>query len=202
MIQRIKAQLGKAAGLVLIFTLICGVIYTLAVTGISQLLFPIQANGSMIEVDGKVYGSELLGQQYTDEAHMWGRIMNIEAATFTNDEGEMMMYAWAGNISPASDEYEALIAQRVEAIQAAHPQMKDQPIPVDLVTMSGSGLDPHISVAAAQYQASRLAENNNMTLTEIDAIIEACTEDKFLGFFGEGCVNVLKVNLMLDGILE
>ena len=128
--------------------------------------------------------------------------MNIEAATFTNDEGEMMMYAWAGNISPASDEYEALIAQRVEAIQAAHPQMKGQPIPVDLVTMSGSGLDPHISVAAAQYQAARLAENNNMTLTEIDAIIEACTEDKFLGFFGEGCVNVLKVNLMLDGILE
>ena len=202
MIQTIKAQLGKAAGLVLIFTLICGVIYTLAVTGISQLLFPIQANGSMIEVDGKVYGSELLGQQYTDEAHMWGRIMNIEAATFTNDEGEMMMYAWAGNISPASDEYEVLIAQRVEAIQAAHPQMKDQPIQVDLVTMSGSGLDPHISVAAAQYQAARLAENNNMTLTEIDAIIEACTEDKFLGFFGEGCVNVLKVNLMLDGILE
>ena len=102
MIQTIKAQLGKAVGLVLIFTLICGVVYTLAVTGISQLLFPIQANGSMIEVDGKVYGSELLGQQYTDEAHMWGRIMKIEATTFTNEDGEPVMYAWSENISPAS----------------------------------------------------------------------------------------------------
>lgn len=202
MIQAFKEQLSKAVGFILIFTLICGLLYTLAVTGISQLAFPVQANGSLIEIDGKYYGSELLGQQYTDRNHMWGRIMNIETTTFKDENGESLMYAWAGNMSPASDEYEALITQRISNIKEAHPEMKDQPIPVDLVTMSGSGLDPHISVAAAQYQINRLAANNHLSIEEVEAIIQACTEQKFLGIFGEETVNVLKVNLMLDGILE
>lgn len=202
MIQALKEQMRKAVGFILIFTLICGLFYTLAVTGISQLVFPAKANGSLIEIDGQYYGSELLGQQYTDMNHMWGRIMNIETTTFKDENGQPLMYAWASNISPASDEYEVLISQRVDAIKEAHPDMKDQPVPVDLVTMSGSGLDPHISLAAAQYQISRLAKNNNLTTEEVEAIIQACTEGKFLGIFGEATVNVLKVNLMLDGILE
>lgn len=202
MIQAFKEQLCKAVGSILIFTLICGLFYTLAVTGISQLAFPAKANGSLIEIEGQYYGSELLGQQYMDSNHMWGRIMNIETTTFKDDNGNALMYAWAGNISPASDEYEALISQRVDAIKASHPDMQDQPVPVDLVTMSGSGLDPHISLAAAEYQVSRLAKNNNMSEDEVKAIIQACTEGKFLGIFKEATVNVLKVNLMLDGILE
>lgn len=202
MIQAFKEQLSKAVGFILIFTLICGLFYTFAVTGISQLAFPTKANGSLIEIEGQYYGSELLAQQYTDSNHMWGRIMNIETTTFKDENGEPLMYAWAGNMNPASDEYEALISQRVNAIKEAHPEMKDQPIPVDLVTMSGSGLDPHISLAAAQYQSLRLAENNNLSIEEVESIIKACTEGKFLGIFGEETVNVLKVNLMLEGILE
>lgn len=197
-----KHAVPRAISLVLIFTVICGVLYTLAVTGVAQVLFPHQANGSIIEVDGKKYGSELLGQYYTDEDHMWGRIMKIDTATFTDEEGNNLMYSFPSNLSPASEEYEELVAERVAQIRIAHPEKGDQPIPVDLVTGSGSGLDPHISVAAAEYQVTRLAQNNNMTEDEVQQIIEKCTDHRLLGIFGEETVNVLEVNLMLDGILE
>lgn len=197
-----KHAVPRAISLVLIFTVICGVLYTLAVTGVAQILFPYQANGSIIEVDGKKYGSELLGQYYTDEDHMWGRIMKIDTATFTDEEGNNLMYSFPSNLSPASEEYEELVAERVEQIRAAHPEKGDQPIPVDLVTGSGSGLDPHISVAAAEYQVNRIAQNNNMTEDKVRQIIEKCTGHRLLGIFGEETVNVLEVNLMLDGILE
>ncbi|MBS1348097.1 MAG: potassium-transporting ATPase subunit KdpC [Firmicutes bacterium] len=197
-----KHAVPRAISLVLIFTVICGVLYTLAVTGVAQVLFPHQANGSIIEVDGKKYGSELLGQYYTDEDHMWGRIMKIDTATFTDEEGNDLMYSFPSNLSPASEEYEELVAERVVKIRAAHPEKGDQPIPVDLVTGSGSGLDPHISVAAAEYQVTRIAQNNNMTENEVRQIIEKCTDHRLLGILGEETVNVLEVNLMLDGILE
>ena len=123
-------------------------------------------------------------------------------STFVDDEGNAMMYSFPSNISPASQEYEELVAKRAEMIKEAHPEKGDEPIPSDLVTCSGSGLDPDISVAAAQYQVERLAENNDMTTEEVEEIIEKCTNHKFLGIFGEETVNVLKVNLMLEGILE
>lgn len=187
--------------MVLIFTLICGVVYTAAVTGIAQLVFPEKANGSIIEVDGKKYGCELLGQEYTDESHMWGRIMNIDTSTFTDENGNRLMYAWPSNLSPASEEYATLVKERVDMIQTANPEMKDEAIPVDLVTCSGSGLDPEISLAAAEYQVKRLAKSNDMTEDEVQSIIDECTNHRFFGVFGEQTVNVLKVNLMLDGIL-
>lgn len=149
----------------------------------------------------KKYGSELLGQQYTDEKHMWGRIMNIDTSTYIDDNGQALVYAAPSNINPASAEYEALVAERTEKIRAAHPEKGGQPIPVDLVTCSGSGLDPHISVAAARYQADRIASRNNMTADEVNEIIDKYTTGRFLGIFGEPVVNVLKVNLALDGIL-
>lgn len=186
----------------LIFTFVCGFLYTGLVTGIAQLLFPDKANGSIIEVDGKRYGCALLGQQYTDDAHMWGRIMNIDVSTFRDEDGNTLMYASPSNLSPASEEYKALVAERVERLRDANPEMGDTAIPVDLVTCSGSGLDPHISPAAAEYQVARLARANHMTEDEVRAIIEKCTDGRFLGLFGEDTVNVLKVNLMLDGILE
>ncbi len=104
--------------------------------------------------------------------------------------------------SPASDAYEQMVAERVNKIRAANPKMQDTPIPVDLVTCSGSGLDPGISPAAAEYQIPRLAEENKMTEEQVQTIIDKCSEGKFLGIFGEKTVNVLKVNLMLDGILK
>lgn len=199
--KTLKKVLPRAAVIFLIFTLLCGVVYTGVVTGIAQLIFPYKANGSIIEVDGKKYGCELLGQQYTDDGHMWGRIMNIDVSTYKDENGKTLMYAAPSNLSPASEEYEALVKERVEKLRAANPDMDETAIPVDLVTCSGSGLDPHISPAAAEYQVARIARANNMTEDEVREIIKKCTDGKFLGVLGEENVNVLKVNLMLDGIM-
>ena len=200
--KELKTVFPKALTIFLIFTFVCGILYTGVVTGVAQLFFPEKANGSIIEVDGKKYGCELLGQQYTDDAHMWGRIMNIDVSTYKDESGHTLMYAAPSNLSPASEEYDALVAERVEKLRAANPDMDETAIPVDLVTCSGSGLDPHISPAAAEYQVARIAKANDMTEDEVRAIIEKCTDGRFLGLFGEETVNVLKVNLMLDGILE
>ena len=200
--KELKSTLTKALTIFLIFTFVCGILYTGVVTGVAQLFFPDKANGSIIEIDGRKYGCELLGQQYTDDAHMWGRIMNIDVSTYKDENGHTLMYAAPSNLSPASEEYEALVAERVEKLRAENPDMDETAIPVDLVTCSGSGLDPHISPAAAEYQVARIAKANDMTEDEVQAIIEKCTDGRFLGLFGEETVNVLKVNLMLDGILE
>ena len=190
---------GKAAGMVLAMTLICGILYTTVVTGASQLFFSDKANGSIIEIDGKKYGCELLAQEFTGEEYMWGRIMNVSA--FTDQDGNTKMYSGPSNLSPESQEYKELVEQRVEKIKEANPDADKEQIPEDLVTCSGSGLDPDISVAAAEYQVPRLAKANQMTEDEIQDIIEKCTNHKILGLFGEETVNVLKVNLMLEGIL-
>lgn len=197
-----KGVLPKAMVIFIIFTLLCGVVYTGVVTAFAQILFPDKANGSIIEIDGKKYGCELLGQQYTDNAHMWGRIMNVDVSTFKDKNGKILMYAAPSNISPASDEYREIVAERVKMIHTANPDMNKKAIPVDLVTCSGSGLDPHISPAAAEYQVTRIAKANSMTEAEVRDIINKCTDGKFLGVFGENRVNVLKVNLMIDGILQ
>lgn len=199
--KALKSIFPKALMIFLLFTVICGVVYTGVVTGVAQLIFPDKANGSLIEVDGKKYGCELLGQQYTDEEHMWGRIMNVDISTYKDENGKTLMYAAPSNLSPASDEFEDLVAERVKMIREANPDMNETSIPVDLVTCSGSGLDPHISPAAAEYQVARVAKANDMTEDEVRAIIKQCTDGRFLGIFGEETVNVLKVNLMLDGIL-
>ena len=199
--KTLKNTLSKAAVIFLIFTVICGIVYTGVVTGIAQLVFSDKANGSIIEVDGKKYGSELLGQQYTDDGHMWGRIMKIDVSTYKDENGKTLIYASPSNLSPASEEYEVLVKERVEKLRIANPDMDETAIPVDLVTCSGSGLDPHISPAAAEYQVARIAKANHMTEDEVQEIIDECTDGRFLGVFGEETVNVLKVNLMLDGIL-
>ena len=194
--------LKNALIIFVIFTLLCGVVYTAVVTGIAQLIFPNQANGSIIEVNGVKYGSALLAQQYTDDSHMWGRIMNLDVTTFKDKDGKTLVYSAPSNLSPESEEYAQLVQQRVDRIKSANPEMGETPIPEDLVTCSGSGLDPHISPAAAEYQVKRLAKANDMSEDEVRSIIAKCTDGRFLGIFGEETVNVLEVNLMLDGILE
>lgn len=196
-----RSVLPKAAGVFLIFTILCGIVYTGVVTGIAQLIFPQQANGSIIEINGKKYGCELLGQQFTDEGHMWGRIMNVDVSTYKDKDGKMLMYATPSNLSPASEVYETLVAERVEKLRAANPDMDERAVPVDLVTCSGSGLDPDISPAAAEYQVARIAQKRGISQQEVRDVIQKCTNGRFLGVFGEQTVNVLKVNLMLDGIL-
>ena len=200
--KEFKAVFPKAFGIFIIFTIICGGIYTAVITGISQILFPKQANGSIIEVNGKKYGSELLGQQYTDEKHLWGRIMNIDTDTFTDKDGNKVAYSGPSNLSPTSEDLQAVIDERINMIKEMHPEKGDTPIPVDLVTCSGSGLDPHISVAAAEYQVERIAKYNDMSKEQVQAIINKYTSNRFLGVLGEKTVNVLEVNLALDGVLQ
>ena len=202
MTKSIKSLALKALIFLLILTLLCGVVYPLVVTGVSQLFFPKQANGSLIEVNGKNYGSELLAQQFTGNQYMWGRVMKLDTSTFKDANGKTLMYAVPSNLSPASEEYKKLIAERIAKIKAANPDQGNTPIPVDLVTGSGSGLDPHISPAAAQYQIARIAKSRGISADKVTSIVLQYTNKKLLGVFGEESVNVLEVNLALDGILK
>lgn len=194
-----KGVASRALGVFALFTVVCGLGYTLVVTGIAQVAFPYQANGSLITVDDKVVGSELIGQNFEDEDHMWGRIQNV--SIFEGEDGELMAYGAPSNLSPASEEYRQLVDARVKKIRAANPDADMDAVPVDLVTCSGSGLDPEISPDAAEYQVPRLAKATGKSEDEVRYIIAACTKGRFLGVFGEPTVNVLKVNLMLDGAL-
>lgn len=194
-----KGVASRALGVFALFTVVCGLGYTLVVTGIAQVAFPYQANGSLITVDGKVVGSELIGQNFEDEDHMWGRIQNV--SIFEGEDGELMAYGAPSNLSPASEEYRQLVDARVKKIRAANPDADMDAVPVDLVTCSGSGLDPEISPDAAEHQVPRLAKATGKSEDEVRDIIAVCTKGRFLGVFGEPTVNVLKVNLMLDGAL-
>lgn len=167
-----------------IFTILCGVIYTAAITGVAQVLFPHQANGSMIEVSSengikRPIGSELVAQEFSEPEYLIGRP------------------AWDRNYSPTSEELNQLIQERVKWVEKIDPS-NEKDIPVDLVTTSGSGIDPHISPAAAEYQVSRIASERNIEESAVRDIIHDQTTGRFLGFWGEPAVNVLKVNLLLD----
>lgn len=194
-----KGVASRALGVFALFTVVCGLCYTLVVTGIAQVAFPYQANGSLIKVDDKIVGSELIGQNFEDEDHMWGRIQNVTIVE--GKDGELMAYGAPSNLSPASEEYRQLVDARVEKIRASNPDADMDAVPVDLVTCSGSGLDPDISPDAAEYQVPRLAKATDKSEDEVREIIAKCTKGRFLGVFGEPTVNVLKVNLMLDGVL-
>ena len=209
-----KGVCSRALGFVVFFTIVLGLVYTLVVTGIAQVIFPYQANGSVITVDGKTYGSELLGQRFEDADHMWGRVTNLSVIDMP--DGSQAVYSGPSNSSPAQNDsmltpadkeaenssFQATIDERVQAIKEANPDADLSQVPADLVTNSGSGLDPNISVDAANYQVARLAKNTGKSEDEIRQIIQKCTTGRFLGIWGEPVVNVLKVNLMLDGVLS
>lgn len=193
----------KSGGIIiLIFIIICGIIYPIFVTGISQILFKNKVNGSIIEVNGKKYGSELIGQQFTEDKYLWGRVMIIDTGTFKDKYGNDLMYAFPSNLSPGSDEYEKSIKDRINKIKESNGNKDNESIPVDLVTVSGSGIDPHISVKAANYQVARIAKERNMSESDVIEIIDKYTTGRFLGIFGEERVNVLMVNLALEGIVK
>lgn len=186
-------QLRPALVSLLLFTLITGFLYPLLVTGIAQVVFPFQANGSVIVVQGHPVGSALIGQSFDDPKYFWGR--PSATAPFPYNAA-----ASAGsNLGPTNPALQAAVAARVEALRAADPD-NTLPIPVDLVTASGSGLDPHISVAAARYQVARIARARGLSETAVLALVAANTEERQLGVLGEPRVNVLKLNLALDGV--
>ncbi len=185
-----KNQLRPALTIFALLTIITGVIYPLLVTGISQVIFPSQSNGSIITIDGKAAGSELIGQQFDDPKYFWGRISAVE---YNADLSSGSNY---GPLNPALLE---AVQARINALQAADPDNK-LPIPVDLVTASASGLDPHISVAAALYQVGRVASARGLSEADVQSLVEQNTEGRQFGIFGEPRVNILLLNLALDGI--
>ena len=176
---------------------------TCAYTGVLSLagngLFPFQAQGSILTLQGRHY-STLLGQPFSAPNHLWGRPVSADLATY-EENGKPLFYAGPSNKSPALPEYAATVQQRLEQIRLAHPEKAGQPVPVDLLTESGSGLDPHISPAAAEYQVERLARATGFTPAEVRRTIAMYTEGRTLGLLGEARVNVLKVNLALEGLL-
>ena len=185
-----KNLLRPALTIFALLTIITGVIYPLLVTGVSQVLFPSQSNGSIITVNGKAAGSELIGQQFDDPSYFWGR---ISAVGYNADLSSGSNY---GPMNPALLE---AVQARIDALQASDPD-NTLPIPVDLVTASASGLDPHISVAAALYQVHRVASARGLNEADVQSLVEKHTEGRQFGIFGEPRVNVLLLNLALDGI--
>jgi K+-transporting ATPase ATPase C chain len=186
-----RAQIRPALMALLIFTVLTGLVYPLVVTGIAQLVFPHQANGSLIVQNGQTVGSTLIGQQFTDPKYFWGRL----SAT-----GPYPYNAAASSVSNLGPTNPALLDEvkaRIAALQAADPS-NTQPIPVDLVTSSGSGLDPDISVAAALYQVPRVARLRGLSDSAVRSLVDKYTRGRTFGFLGEPRVNVLGLNLALD----
>lgn len=194
-----KAQIRPALTLLAIFTVITGVIYPLVVTGVAQVIFPSQANGSLIVVDGKAYGSELIGQQFDDPKYFWGRLSATGTFPYNAFNAENLTGSSGSNYGPLNQALLDSVQARVDALHTADPD-NTLPIPVDLVTASGSGLDPHISIAAAMYQVHRVATARGLSEAQVTALIKEHTTGRQFGFLGEPVVNVLELNLALDGI--
>jgi potassium-transporting ATPase KdpC subunit len=194
-------QIRPAIVLIVLMTVLTGLAYPLAMTGLAQVLFPHQAAGSLIEKDGKVIGSELIGQNFTDAKYFHGR-PSATTDTDPNDSTKTVPAPYnAGNSggSNAGPTSKSLI----ERIQGDVDTLKKEnggPIPVDLVTTSASGLDPNITPAAAEFQVPRVAAARNLSPERVRALVDEATDDRFLGILGEKRVNVLKLNLALDAV--
>lgn len=192
-------QFRPALTLFALLTLLTGAIYPLAVTGIAQLLFPAQANGSLIEKDGRLYGSSLIGQSFSDPQYFWPRLSATAGHAYNAFDGAALTGSSGSNLGPLSQTLVDTVSARVAALRAADPTQND-PIPVDLVTASASGLDPHISLAAAYYQIPRVAHARGLAEDQVRNLVDQHTEGRQLGVLGEPRVNVLLLNLALDGI--
>jgi len=184
-------QLRIAIIFLVLFTVLTGIIYPLVVTGIAQTAFPHQANGSLIVKDGNSTGSELIGQPFSDPRYFWGRLSATASFPYNASASSGSNY---GPLNPALTE---AVQARIDALKAVDPA-NTQPIPVDLVTSSASGLDPDISVAAALYQVPRVARYRGLTEQQVYSLVDRFTEGRQLGILGERRVNVLKLNLVLD----
>jgi len=192
-----RAQLKPAIIILALLTLITGVIYPLAVTVIAQVAFPAQANGSLIMRDGQPIGSRLIGQSFDDPKYFWGRLSATGTFPYNAFNAEALTASSGSNYGPLNPSLLEMVQGRINALQAADPD-NTRSIPVDLVTASGSGLDPHISPAAAEYQVARVARVRGLDETVVRQLVAQHTQGRDLGVLGEPRVNVLELNLALD----
>jgi K+-transporting ATPase ATPase C chain len=184
--------LRQSLAMLALLTVLTGVVYPLVVTGIAQLVFPRAANGSVIERGGKPVGSALIGQPFSDPRYFWSR------PSATSPFADNSASSGGSNLGPTNTALTDAARQRIDALRAADPG-NTAPVPVDLVTASGSGLDPHISPAAAEYQVARIARLRAMPVETVRKLVAGATEGRELGVLGEPRVNVLALNLALDG---
>jgi K+-transporting ATPase ATPase C chain len=187
----VKALIRPAVSLFAALTVVTGVVYPLAVTGVAKAAFPRQAGGSLIEQSGKVVGSSLIGQNFSDPKYFWGRPSATSPMAY-NGQG-----SGGSNLGPLNPALTDAVKGRVDALRAADPGNKAA-VPVDLVTTSASGLDPEISVAAAEYQVSRIARRRQVSPEVVEGIVARHVRGRLLGLFGEPRVNVLDMNLELQ----
>lgn len=193
----LSKYIRPAVVITLLLTIVTGLIYPGVVTGLAQLLFPYQANGSLIRVNGQVVGSDLIGQQWTSPKYFFGR----PSATL-NDAGTAPQpynaeNSGASNLGPTNAKLIQTVQQRVKALQKLNPGV---PVPVDLVTASGSGLDPDITIAGAYFQIPQVAQARGMSQDAVRTLIDNHIHGRFLWIFGEPYVNVLELNMALDGL--
>jgi K+-transporting ATPase ATPase C chain len=186
--QQLRASLVVLGAM----TVVTGVAYPLAVTGVAQAAFPAQANGSLITKDGKPVGSSLIGQQFDDPKYFWSRLSGTTPAYNAGASS-------GTNYGPLNPAFRDAAKARIDALHAADPG-NQAPVPVDLVTASGSGLDPHVSPAAAEYQVARVARVRGLDPAKVRALIAEHTQDRDLVVLGEPAVNVLELNLALDAL--
>jgi potassium-transporting ATPase KdpC subunit len=184
--------LARALGLLIILTVLTGLLYPLVVTGIAQVAFPGKANGSLLERDGQVVGSSLIGQPFDDPKYFWSR------PSATASQPYNAAASGASNQGPTNPALIEAVKTRVEALRASDPE-NTTPVPVDLVTTSGSGLDPHISPAAALWQVPRVARVRGLDEVAVRELVALYTEGRQLWVLGESRVNVLELNRALDG---
>jgi K+-transporting ATPase ATPase C chain len=177
--------------LLLILTVITGALYPLAVTGIAQVIFTEKANGSLIFQNGQPVGSTLIGQPFDSQKYFWGRLSATSPYPYNAAASS------GSNLGPTNEALLKSVKDRIDALKAADPE-NSTPVPVDLVTASASGLDPHISPAAAEYQVHRVAKARGLDEATIRALVTAQTEGRQLGLLGEARINVLELNLALD----
>jgi potassium-transporting ATPase KdpC subunit len=186
-------ELRAAAVIFLVLSLVTGIAYPLVVTGVAQVAFPAKANGSLIESGGKSVGSELIGQTFADTKHFWSR------ASATSPYPYNASSSSGSNQGPLNPALTDAVTARVKALRDADPG-NTAPVPADLATASASGLDPHISPAAAEYQVARVAKARGLDAEKVRALVAQATEGRQLGFLGEPRVNVLRLNLALDAL--
>ena len=194
-----KTQIRPLFTIFMLLMLITGVIYPLLVTGFSQLIFPLKANGSLIKVNDQVLGSELIGQNFTEAKYFWSRPSATSTNPYNSFDHDSLTASSGSNLGPLSQTLVDEVQGRVNALKNIDPTNTSL-IPVDLVTASASGLDPNISVSAAYYQVARVAKARGLSAEVVTKLVDQYTEDRQFGIFGEPRVNVLMLNLALEGV--